>query len=95
MTDIAEGKMQKVFMIHNFKTLKVGKTGLATHDSQVIGSWHLPHFFIFAPHFSTFTINKLQSSHLKIAHFTPFKNAFNYKNIAYKSIKPETCFGKL
>jgi len=42
------------------KTLKGGKTRLATHKSWAIANWHRPHFFIFTPHFSAFTINKLQ-----------------------------------
>ena len=55
------------------KTLKAGKTRLATHKSWAIASWHRPHFFILATHFSAFTINKLQSLPLWKFHTSPFE----------------------
>jgi len=50
-------------MIHNFETLKDGKTKLATHKRLSITSWHRPlvYFSNFAPYFSALTINKLKS----------------------------------
>ena len=121
------------------KTLKVGKTRLATHKSYVIASLHRPNFFIYAPHLSVFTIRlctktniatNYKDSPFDSLHFPPLKkcvvhvvgilnlfshvfvgiheninnnqedlkhkifNRFNCKNIAHKSIQPETCFGK-
>jgi len=43
------------------KTLKGGMSKLATNKSWAIASLHRLHCFIFKPHFSAFTINKLES----------------------------------
>ena len=44
----------------------------AGNKSWAITSWHRLHFFIFTPHFSAFTINKLQSLPLWKFHTFPF-----------------------
>ena len=54
------------------ETLKGGKTRLATHKIWARASWRRLHFFIFMPHFSVFTINKLQSLPLWKFHTFPF-----------------------
>ena len=73
MTDIAEGENAKRCSWYTtLKRLKGGKTRLATHKSWAIASWHRLHFFIFMPHFSAFTINKLQSLPLWKFHIFPF-----------------------
>ena len=59
MTYVAEGKNAKECSWYkSLKTLKVGKTRLATRKSWATASWHRPHFFIFSQHFSAFVINK-------------------------------------
>ena len=49
-----------MFLIHNFENTESWEDKAETHKRQAIASWHRPHLFIFAPHFSAFTINKLQ-----------------------------------
>jgi len=74
ITDIAEGENVKGCSWYTtLKTLKVGKTRLATHKSQAIASWHCPHFSIFASHFSAFTINKPQNLPLWKFPTSPFE----------------------
>jgi len=55
------------------KSLKVGKTRLATHKSWAIASWHRSHFFSFAPHFSAFTIKELQRYRFENFTLSPFE----------------------
>jgi len=61
MTDIAEGENAKGCMIHNFENTErwEDKAG----NTQKLGNSKLasPPPLIFTPHFSAFTINKLQS----------------------------------
>ena len=63
-------KMQRVFMIRNFENTErwEDKAG----NTQKLGNSKLasPLPFIFTPHFSAFTINKLQKfTPLKVSHF--------------------------
>ena len=60
ITEIAGENTKGCSWYTTLKILQAGMTRLATHKSLAIASWHRPHF-VFAPHFSAFTFNKLQS----------------------------------
>jgi len=66
-----------MFMIHNFENTESWEDKAATNKSYATASWHRLHFLILAPHFSSFTINKLHCLPLWRFHTSPlWKNAW-------------------
>jgi len=76
----------------NYKVYPLESFTLYPFDKMLV-SWYRQFVLI---HVVTGIHETINNNHEDLKHYISLKfHPFNYKNIAYKSIQPETCFGNL